>query len=501
MNEKIVNLVNFVRGIEPRWESDLFLPVKRQIEINKKYGVESTFLLQYDAMKRKEFRTLFLDERDERIEIGVWFENCRELIETIGLKWNGREGYDWDWHVNVGFLMGYEPKQRELIIDEVFRLFHEIFGEYPKVVGSWLMDAYSIGYICKKYGAKAFCVCREQHSVDAYTLWGGFSSGGYYPSKNNMLCPAQTEKRQISVPIFRMLGADAIYSYDEEKYFKGEKIGVYTMEPGWVCGQDSHIMDWYFESYYKNPCLSFSHCTTGQENSFGWETFGKAYEMQVEKLVKLQEEGVLTIEKLGVTGENFTKTYKETPPQVQIATKDWNGNGIKTAWYNCKNYRSNLFFKDGELFFRDIQKYDETYEERYLFESCKSWDATYDTLPIVDSRFWSKEGVSCGHFVEGEVADVEFIKESDLIFQAKVYFKDGEIGLISFENDGISFENISLRLNFGIPTDFEVALKGNQFTAIHNSFEYKFTVVGNLKKDGDEYLIAANNSGIKIFLD
>lgn len=43
------------------------------------------------------------------MELGVWLENCRDLIEAIGLKWRGREGYDWDWSVNVGFLESYSP--------------------------------------------------------------------------------------------------------------------------------------------------------------------------------------------------------------------------------------------------------------------------------------------------------------------------------------------------------------------------------------------------------
>ena len=47
------------------------------------------------------------------MELGVWLENCRDLIETIGLKWRGREGYDWDWFVNVGFLEGYTPAETQ----------------------------------------------------------------------------------------------------------------------------------------------------------------------------------------------------------------------------------------------------------------------------------------------------------------------------------------------------------------------------------------------------
>ena len=60
--KRIMNIVNFVRGIEPRWEMDLYTPVVEQIKCNKKYGIENTFLLQYDAMLRQDFTQLFQKE-------------------------------------------------------------------------------------------------------------------------------------------------------------------------------------------------------------------------------------------------------------------------------------------------------------------------------------------------------------------------------------------------------------------------------------------------------
>ena len=111
--KQIMNIVNFVRGIEPRWEMDLYTPVVEQIKYNQKYNIPNTFLLQYDAMRREDFRELFLRKQDENMELGVWLENCRELIENVGLTWRGREGYDWDWFVNVGFLEGYTPAERD----------------------------------------------------------------------------------------------------------------------------------------------------------------------------------------------------------------------------------------------------------------------------------------------------------------------------------------------------------------------------------------------------
>ena len=479
MKKRIMNVVNFVRGIEPRWETDLYTPVVSEIEVNKQYRIPATFLLQYDAMLREDFRQLFQKEKSEYIETGVWFENCRALIEKIGLQWRGREGYDWDWHVNPGFLQGYEPAQREAIIDEVFRLYRELFGGFPEVVGSWLLDAHSMRYMSEKYDIKAFCVCREQYGVDAYTLWGGYSNGGYYASKKNMLCPAQTETMQISTPVFRMLGADPIYSYDEKKYAKND-INVWTLEPGWYSGKDPRIVDWYFDTYYKTPCLTFSQATTGQENSFSWDMLREGYCMQMEKLAKLRDEGVLSLEKLGDTGLAFKKAYKLSPPQAQVALKDWDENGIKTVWYNCRYYRANLFLKDGELFFRDLQKYDEKYEERYLTTACEGWAATYDVLPLLDSRFWSEEENECRLLVDGRVKDIVVLEENETDLVVLVDFEDGKKGEIIFKEGHIIFKKLSLFYEIGGPKDCAIYAEENLFVYKHNGYSYQIEIEGEV---------------------
>lgn len=38
MGNKVVNIVNFVRGVEPRCEMDLLTPVVEEIRLNKQYG-------------------------------------------------------------------------------------------------------------------------------------------------------------------------------------------------------------------------------------------------------------------------------------------------------------------------------------------------------------------------------------------------------------------------------------------------------------------------------
>lgn len=214
-------------------------------------------------------------------------------------------------------------------------------------------------YMSEKYHMDAFCICREQLAVDAYTLWGGYYSGGYYPSKNNMLCPAQNDENRIATPVFRMLGIDPIYGYDENKDSENHPRlnGCFTMEPYWDCGKDREVMEWYFREYYENPSLAGSHATTGQENSFGWEGIADGYRLQLELAQKWMSEGKLTVETLGETGRRFRKAFRDTPPAALSALTDWSGNGIRSVWFSCRYWRGNLFLRDGVLFFRDLVRF------------------------------------------------------------------------------------------------------------------------------------------------
>ena len=59
---KIVNIINFIRDIEPRDEAItkevLFETTKSQVEIMREYDLGGTFLLQYDALMDERYQEL-----------------------------------------------------------------------------------------------------------------------------------------------------------------------------------------------------------------------------------------------------------------------------------------------------------------------------------------------------------------------------------------------------------------------------------------------------------
>ena len=176
-NRQIVNIINFIRGVEPRMEMDLITPVKEQIRLIDYYNFSATFLIQYDALLMPEYQELLKNLDPARYEIGVWFEIPQPLAETCGLTWTGR--FPWDWHCHCGFSVGYTHQQKQLLLDELFNRFKNTFGYYPKVFGSWFFDSFTVRYVTDTYGLDALCNCKEQYGTDGYTLWGGSYGQGY----------------------------------------------------------------------------------------------------------------------------------------------------------------------------------------------------------------------------------------------------------------------------------------------------------------------------------
>ena len=127
----IVNIVNFIRGVEPRVQVDLVEPVAKQIELARKHRLPTTWLIQYDALLRPEITDLLKKEIGPDDEIGAWVEVVQPQVEAAGIKWRGR--FPWDWHVNVGFTHGYPVEQRKKLMDVYMAKFKEVFGNLARV--------------------------------------------------------------------------------------------------------------------------------------------------------------------------------------------------------------------------------------------------------------------------------------------------------------------------------------------------------------------------------
>ena len=511
--KKIVNVINFIRAEDPRIAQDvLYDTFKNQVALCKSYPLPYTFLLQYDAMVRPEYAKLLLENDDPNMEIGVWIELAQEQVERVGLRWDGRPGYKWDWHVHPDMLMGYPIPARKLLIDELMNRFHSIFGYYPRSVGSWLLDSYSIAYMAECYHVEAFCICKEQFGTDGYTLWGGYYNQGYYPCKKNMLSPAQTADEQINVPVFRMLGPDPIYQYDvgmDGQYNHSACQHVMTIEPCWECGQSPTWVDWYLHSTFEEEALGLAYTQTGQENPFTWATFGKSLRMQMEKIYAGHTAGIWEVLSLGDTGRWFKSTYATTPATAMTALTDWKKEGRQSVWYNSKRYRANWYAENGHLLLRDLFLFDEQYAERYWDEHVTGTHAVYDTLPLVDGYRWSGNGTRCGlHPVSADqgrplsarLCGTERLDEHTLKLLMEI---DDQPASCTFYEDHLALRlppSIDLCLAYHATEDTVIeALDGNRVCYRHNGFSYGLRCNGRILPKENGCRLCGENGLLEIY--
>lgn len=328
----------------------------------------------------------------------MWLELNKNLVERAGGKWNGRDGYFWDWHSNAGLTVGYSPEIRKKIMDIAMEDFKKVFGEYPKTAGSWLIDSVTLKYLDDNYNVAASFNCKDQWGTDGYSLWGGYYNQAFYPSVNNAFCPANSRETQINIPVFRMLGSDPIYQYDyESSDDNGQK--VITLEP--ICkdgGGDGKWICWFFGEMFNEKSMSFGYTQAGQENSFGRKDMKDGYEMQMKVISELYREGKVDVMTAADSGEWYKRQYSETPASSVVAEKDGKG----AIWFSNRFFRLGAYFEQNKFFIRDLTLFNDAYKERYLNDYVKNKNMYYDNLPLMDSYRWSVNEKAGIYFADGE---------------------------------------------------------------------------------------------------
>ncbi|MBR5869872.1 MAG: hypothetical protein IKZ09_02440 [Clostridia bacterium] len=418
---QIVNIINFIRAVEPRCPMDLIEPVREQIALMKQHNLRGTFLLQYDALLVPEIVSMLRALDPAQFELGVWHEIVQPEVETVGIPWTGR--YPWDWHAHCGFSVGYTKEQRERLCDALFEKFRETFGAYPRVFGSWFFDSHTARYLCDTYGLDAMCNCKEQYGTDGYTLWGGYYGQGYYPSRTNCFMPAQSKEEQLDAPLFRMLGSDHVYQYDFGMSLEdgARTQGVITLEPVYTQntggGGVPAWVDWYLRENYNGDCLSFGYAQAGQENSFGWNAMKDGLTDQFAKIARLRDEGKLEVEPMGDTGRWFKQTYTETPASAITAHNAFDDENKTSVWYSNKFLRLNVYAEGDTVRIRDLHLFAEQYPDPFEDTVCVSNEAVYETLPLIDGNRHTGHGILAGGYftdADGNTISCEKLQFEDL---------------------------------------------------------------------------------------
>lgn len=415
----IVNIYNFIRMShqEPSvFQQADFDTIARQIRLLKQYGLPATYALKYDALMDPHYRDLLRRETDENDEIAAWWEITEPLCRRAGVAFPRKDSDVFDERVDSAYSVGYDPDARRALVDAYMQDFAAVFGRYPQTIGSWVLDPVTLAYAQERYGVTGAAICRDQLGTDGFTLWGGWPNGVYFPSRQNEYLPAQTPAGQLPVAMFRLLGPDPVYSFEQDA--RPGLSGVYTLEPCCTNGRDPARIGWYFATLTDTDRCGVGYAQVGQENNFLWENIRPGFEPQLRQLAALAGAGKARVETMAESAAWFAAKYALTPPVSWPAQTDWPGRPAGqpgseapgALWYASRNYRLGLLAEDGRLRVRDWFLYDEAYPSRYrdagLLRQRREAAAAgqtpppaasvCDALPLLFAQSWMSDAKAAG---------------------------------------------------------------------------------------------------------
>lgn len=369
-------------------------------EILKKYQVSATWLIRYDVFLNQslisKLKNLTTDEK------GLFLEITPTWTKDAGVEYPKLES----WHsAGSAFLTGYEPKEREKLIDVAFEKFKLIFGQYPKSVGAWWIDAYSLNYMQKKYGIIAALIVADQYSTDNYQIWGQYFSTPYFPDKKNALHPAQNLSEKLPIVIVQWASRDPVNSYGN-----GVSESTYSLQANDYI--DYHNLDTsYFskliDTYTNQTLNTFAHVVVGLENSYLWSKYAKEYENQINSLVNKRNQGKISLVSLEEFALWYKNAFPELSPEHIIISDDPLGTYRKTVWFMNPFYRVGWFYNQDGSVFRDIRQYINGSEELCFNKRCNEINFATNAIRVLDE-------VSFGHkwvLDPGKITDFKVIKE------------------------------------------------------------------------------------------
>lgn len=357
-----ITIINPIRDREFWHDRGL---LERHILASEKYKLPATWLLGYDVLDDEEV-TERLKKTLPRDELGVLLEVSEDLATDAQVPYLIGEG---DWaRADKVFLSGYEPAERKRMIDALFKNFKDVFGDYPRSVGAWYIDAVSLNYLFEKYKIVSVLDCADQYSTDNYQIWGKPWGVPFYPSRFNSLIPAQTLKNKLPVVKIqwalrdpkRALGPtvlESTFSLQANDYQGHHNLGVNYFE---------ELLNIYLKTQ-----SAFSQATVGLE--VGQEAkFLPEFERQLQVVARKKEKEGVSVLTMGDFGIWYRNTFPNFSPPMEIKTQE-------ASWSSTPFERKGLLKIDNKRV-EDVRFYREDFLEADLLSADKR-EKLYRVVP------------------------------------------------------------------------------------------------------------------------
>lgn len=331
--ERYVTLVNPVRGRE-LWLDKSLKPIIEQYNASAKYGFPVTWLLQYDALTDNE-----LIDTVKNFEVGgekgVFLEVSKSLADEAGVVFDSKTKWS---NPGVIFLSAYSQSERRALIDTIYKKFKKDYGYYPKSIGAWWIDSYSVNYIKQKYGVDAILIVADQKTTDSYGVWGQWWGEPYYPSKYNILAPGV--KNKLDAVVIQWAQRDPTLAYGEGSIYSNYSLQANDyIRSGKGTGYFKTLIDSYLDC--KNPV---GQITIGMETGMESIAFHSEYVNQLKTLSEYEGLNFLTM-------SDFAKVYKsisrENPSNMAIGGWVMNAKERNNKYLGDKvEYNEKISFSD-----------------------------------------------------------------------------------------------------------------------------------------------------------
>jgi hypothetical protein len=356
--EKVATIVNPVRSRE-LWKDKSLKPIEDQYKAIDELELKATWLIQNDVTEDTGMVEKIKQFNDKQ-ELGIFLEVSKNLALKSRVYFDEqRPWYD----PGIIFLSAYGREDRIKLIDQMMKDFKEAFGYFPKSVGAWWIDSYSLNYLENKYKIKSALIVADQKTTDNYGIWGQWWGYPYYPAKDNILAPGNSKTLIIQWAL-----RDPMLAY----YGEGPKISNYSLQANDYINQGLNIK--YFEklaNVYFDPRNELGQITVGLETGIESVGYIDEYIKQLQ-WIKENEINDLTMTEI----ENkYQEKYGGNPSEIKIE-----------EWKMTPDFRENIKLSE-----RTNYKKNYVFADYYKKDEHSFLNRVYEDKNLIKKSFFSKE--------------------------------------------------------------------------------------------------------------
>lgn len=434
LENRFITIVNPVRV--SAYTKNLRESFEDQYQEVFKRNLPATWLLTFDVLEKADVIS-GIKGIDKSQELGLFLEVTPGYAEKSGVAFNKTDS----WHRSTSvFLSGYKQEDRIKLINIAFEKFKAVFGYYPKSVGAWWIDSYSLSYMQKKYGIVTNLGLADQFAMDGYQVWGQYWSTPFIPSINHAGIPAKSLENKINLVTLEWAPRDPLNGY-------GQKLAsLYSSQDYFTTNQNHDYFSKLLDIYLNNNFNEFGQITIGLEGDFDPFGYSQTYATQLD-IAQTKNAKFVTMSEFATW---YLNKFPLSPAQI-IVNDDILGTPRKVIWYQSPNYRLGLKVdnntNESQVF--DFRIYTSDFEEPYNLSPNKQLNLYINLPSAIDTVSYPESGwlISTNKFLQvnkhGEGFEVNFTNQS-----------------IKFTKDRIILSGISM-----IPTH----IKSNPLVKIKNS--------------------------------